>query len=127
MSFANLTPLSSHHPVGTAFIPKKFRLIFKLVIASNLLNLIICSGGFWYLQPQIPLFYSLAQPEQQLVPKIWIFLLPGFSLIINLNHLLLLKILKPSQLFVSQLFSYSTLILQIILLMIASRLILILT
>ena len=45
-------------------------------------------GYFFLLQPQIPLFYSLARVEDQMVNKEWIFLFPALALLIMLyEHL----------------------------------------
>lgn len=99
--------------------PFKICLIFTLVIGS--LSLL----SYGEITPQIPLFYSLANPEKQLVTKDWIFALTALSLLINIIHLGLINIFNQLDRFVLKFFSWSTLVLQIILLVITLRIILI--
>jgi len=54
-------------------------------IATLIAFLTACASLF-FLPLQIPLWYSLAIPEQRLVPKIFIFFLPLCMLAINATH-----------------------------------------
>lgn len=47
--------------------------------ATLLLSLV---GYFFFLQPQIPLFYSLARVEDQMVNKEFVFIFPALALLI---------------------------------------------
>ncbi|MBD3250540.1 MAG: hypothetical protein GF381_03165 [Candidatus Pacebacteria bacterium] len=103
--------------------PHSKQIKYSLLSTLFLLGLTLVS--YHQLTPQIPLLYSLADPEKQLVAKFWIWTLPGLSLMINLVHLVLLKAMPDLERFVLNLFSWSTLILQLILLAISLRIILI--
>lgn len=95
---------------------------------SLLINLVIIGLGVYGLSvvtPVVPLFYSLANPDKQLVSKQWLLFLPLLSLLINSLHLILTKLNQELDSFVLRLFSWSTLILQIMLFMITMRIILI--
>ncbi len=84
----------------------------------------ICSAlYFFFSQPQIPLFYSLTLPSQQLVPNYFIFIIPFLSLsntFVNTGIYLLLK--KYDQL-LTTLFTWSSLTIQFLLLFIVLRII----
>lgn len=76
-------------------------------------------------QPQLPLFYSLARPSQHLVPKVWLFILPSVSLIINTIHTILVQLFKEYNPVILRLFMWVTVILQLVLLLVFLRIVLI--
>jgi hypothetical protein len=80
-----------------------------------------------FLQPEIPLFYTLAQPERQLVHKVWIFFLPALAWLVALGHLLLLKVMRELDEGVRRIFSWTTLGLVLIIGMLLIRVILLVT
>ena len=47
--------------------------------AILLVHSLVVSISFFLLQPEIPLWYSLAEKSQQLAPKAWIFVIPVTS------------------------------------------------
>ena len=104
--------------------PNYTQLPFKTSLFINLLILIIVGVSQPFLQPVVPLFYSLPQNASQVVAKGWLFLLPTISLIITLFHIGGVSIFSVHQL-VAKLYAWADLILQIILLMITLRNILI--
>lgn len=62
-----------------------------------LLSLLMTAAAgvlYSFLQPVIPLFYTLTQSNQQLVNKWWIFLFPAFSWLVTMVHFTLLKTMK---------------------------------
>ena len=61
-----------------------------------------------FLQPVIPLFYTITQPDAQLVPKIWIFLLPIFAWLVTLLHFSLLKTMKNLEGSIERIFCWAT-------------------
>jgi hypothetical protein len=97
----------------------------KFSLAINLIILLITFGVYPFIQPLVPLFYSLSDPSQHLADKSWLFLLPVISLVMNLIHIYSLKLIETNSQFVIKLFAYSGLTLQTILLMITLRNILI--
>lgn len=102
------------------FGPKYARLPIKLSLITNLLIVIFVGVTYPFLQPEVPLFYSLPQGSLHLVSKGWLFLLPAISLLINLLHIGLINSFSIHQLVV-KLFAWADFILQIILLMVSVR------
>lgn len=82
---------------------------------------------YFQLPPEIPLFYTLSEPSQQLAPKIWFFLLPILGLTINLAHSFWIKWLKKYDEFLLRLWSGITVAWQILLLLIVVRIIFLVT
>ncbi len=109
-----MTPFRLHHDVR------------QHVITSFMCTLILggLSAVFFVLaQPMLPMFYSLALPQQQLVPKVWIFLLPLLSLIISLSHALILSAIEQQDRVIQRLFITMTLVLQTLLIVALIRII----
>ncbi len=67
------------------------------------------------LQPVVPLFYSLPQPENYLVPKIWLSVFPVLSFSITFVHLLLLKSIRLYEKIIQQLYAWVTVAIQLLL------------
>ena len=99
--------------------------ILQLNFLISFSLLIILLIFIWRMQPQVPLFYSLARSVQQLAQKYWLFLLPGFSLLISLLHTLIMIFFKHLDQLVLRLFARGTLLIQILLLVILLRILLI--
>ncbi len=78
---------------------------------------------FFFSQPQLPLFYSLALPSQQLVPNYLIFIIPFLSLICTGINFLLFVLLKKYDRLLTTLFSWSTITIQILFLFVLLRVI----
>lgn len=51
-------------------------------------------GYFWILPSVIPLWYSFVRPEDQLAPKVFVFLFPGFTFLFLVLHNMLSSQLK---------------------------------
>ncbi len=96
-------------------------LIYSFVIF--LVTTVAATAYFIAAQPEVPIFYSLAQPNQQLAAKSWLFLFPGIALIINLLHLLLLSAMKEYEAILLKLFGFSTVAIQFLLLLALLRII----
>ncbi len=71
---------------------KIFRYITSLLFFTHCVLAII--GYVWTLPPSIPLWYSFVRPEDQLAPKIFVFLFPGLTLVFLLLHNALASQLK---------------------------------
>jgi hypothetical protein len=65
------------------------------------LNLIISAVFWWQLPDQIPLFYSLPFGLAQLQSRQWFFLLPGLSVFLLFDYLLISRLMVSSSLFYS--------------------------
>ncbi|HEX9817357.1 MAG TPA: hypothetical protein VGA89_00455 [Patescibacteria group bacterium] len=95
------TPLSPH--LNPAL--RTLRTAVLLTIAMTALTGIFYS----FLQPEIPLFYTLAQPREQLVHKAWIFFFPVFAWTVSLGHFILIKSMAHLAEGVRKTFSWTTL------------------
>jgi hypothetical protein len=80
---------------------------------------------YFIFQPEIPLFYTLANKQAQLVPKIYVFLFPTISFVINITHFFILKSLQKFSTVLLRLFAGTTIALQILLGLALIRIILI--
>lgn len=90
------------------FFPKTVQLAFKINLFLGLINTVIAGVLYFFLQPIIPIFYSLAQPNQQLQPKIWIFFYPAFSFVVFVIHALIVFRSKELDLATQKIFSWTT-------------------
>jgi hypothetical protein len=107
------------------FLPKNFRQLALYAVIANLATLAFSLIFFPSLQKKIPLFYSLPE-TQQLVNREFIFILPAFSIFINLLHFLIIKKFKNAHPTILHVFLLSTIALQILILAILLRLLIIL-
>ncbi len=106
-------------------LPQSTRTPFQLSMGIGVGLVMLTGAVYYWLQPQIPLLYSLSQSSQQLVTKEWIFLFPVMSLTFTLLNFNLIKRNADLEPVLISLLSWTTAVLQIILLMICARLILI--
>ncbi len=79
-------------------VPRDILMPIRISFVLAFTTLVLTIIAYFISQPVIPLLYSLAQLQDQLVPKHWLFLLPFFSTSIFFIHLIvsisLLKIDK---------------------------------
>ncbi|OGJ37864.1 MAG: hypothetical protein A2383_02125 [Candidatus Pacebacteria bacterium RIFOXYB1_FULL_39_46] len=102
---------------------RTFRTAFLLTILLTAITGIF----FSFLQPVIPLFYTLAQPEKQFVHKAWIFFFPLLAWLITLGHFSLIKIMSNLDETIKQIFSWTTVGIIIIIGLLLVRVILLVT
>jgi len=69
---------------------------------------------FFTAQPEIPLLYTLSLPEQALVPKIYIFILPALSFFTLIINLVFLHQLHREKDIIFLLFSWSNMVVQLL-------------
>ena len=112
---------SKKRGVRLKLAPKYIATPIKISLFITLFLLLLTGVILTFIQPVIPLFYSLPNPNEQLVNKSWLLLLPALSFLINLAHLGLLKIFPTVDQLMVKLFAWSGLILQIILTIITLR------
>lgn len=117
----NLTPAKSNRPQPRVNLP----LPFKISLALTVVIAVEIAIVYLRLQPELPIFYSLAEAEKQLAPKAYIWLLPSFSLLLNLLHFGLTRVFKQLETMILNIFSWSTVLLQTILFLTVTRIILI--
>lgn len=103
-------------------VPKTLQppLQYSLVLTGGITLLSVAS--VFFLQPEIPVFYSLPLTSQQIVNRNWILLFPGFSLSVTLLHIVLIGLFHKVDLEVLRLFCWLTVIVQSLLLAILIRL-----
>ncbi len=83
-----------------------------LCVAFTGLITIVSTIYYFFAQPEIPLFYSLARPDQAITSKEWIFLFPTIALFITLLHSILISLFKDLEKLVLRLFAWTTLVVQ---------------
>ena len=89
----------------------------KPFLLSLLISFILSLGVlvlFFSMQPQVPLFYSLAQPEDFLADKIWLVLFPAFSIFMTVVHFFVIRFLDHHERIVPILFAWATVVVQVI-------------
>lgn len=78
-------------------------------------------------QPEVPIFYSLALPSQQLAQKYWLLLFPTISIVISVLHLLIIKTMNHLDELVLELFAWVTVAIQVLLSLSLLRIIIIIS
>lgn len=88
--------------------------------------LIIITAIYYFIsQPELPIFYSLARKSDQIVRKEFIFLFPLISLLMNIIHTVVIKIINKYSTLMLELFVFTTALLQIIFLLSLIRIVII--
>lgn len=88
--------------------PKYTAPAFKISFLFCLVLTLTAAGSFPFLQPLVPMFYSLSQPEKQLVHKAWIFLFPVLGWIVFFTHTTLLSLFHEVEGNIQKIFSWVT-------------------
>jgi len=104
-----------------AWVKTPFRFSYLITLGLILSVLIY----YFRIQPIVPLYYSLAQPAQQLAPKEWLGLFPAISLLITVLHLGIVQKNKEYDHLLIQLFSWTTVVIQVLLALALFRIIMI--
>lgn len=98
-------------------LSKEIKTPFLMIYLVSLLTSLISLTLYFRIQPEIPIFYSLAQPAEQLAAKEWIFLFPAISIFISVAHSLLLRLINKSEKLIRKLFAWTTVVVQLMLLL----------
>lgn len=104
-----------------AWVKTPFRFSYVITLGLCLSVLVY----YFRVQPQIPLYYTLSQPSQQLANKQWLGLFPLISLTITIAHLLIVQKCKNYNVLLIQLFSWTTVMIQVLLALALFRIIMI--
>ncbi|HCC84615.1 MAG TPA: hypothetical protein DEP87_02950 [Candidatus Pacebacteria bacterium] len=107
--------------VGSS-LPFNARLPFRWCLSLSLLSLALAGFGLTWLQPMIPLLYSVTNTSLQLVSRWWILVFPGLAVLFALIHLILVRVLRDWAEIIIRLIAWSCVVLEIILLLIQIRL-----
>jgi hypothetical protein len=116
LSFRKLTHLSFHLPAN---LKSPFRLSFLASCILALAFLIL----YFRLPPVVPLFYSLAEPNDYLAPKEWLGVIPALSFLITFFHLILIRMLYHHEKIIPTMFAWATVIIQFLFLLAFVRII----
>lgn len=108
-------------------IPKEIKIPIGMLYLTTLVSVLLSLSIYFSLQPVIPLFYSLPQPEQQLVSKEWIFIFPLFTILISIVHSMIAYRLQSGHILLLQLFSWTSVFISILFLISQIRIILLVT
>lgn len=108
-------------------LPDGVQLPFILIQVLAIISCVVAVIGYFFAPPQIPLFYSLAQPTQQLVAKELIFTLPGIAVLFAFSNSLLILRLKKYDVLLIRLFAWITIVFVFILLFALIRILYIVT
>lgn len=106
-------------------LPKQTVTPFRLSLLVGLALIIMAGIGYWRLQPEIPIFYSLAQVSQQLAPKYWIWLFPFLSFLTTAINFSLIRKNSDLESILVAVISWTTVSWQLLLLLTCVRLLII--
>lgn len=101
------------------FVKTPFLLVYLLTLVSSLTTLVF----YFRAQPQIPIFYSLPEPAQHLAPKEWLFLFPGLAVLSTVIHIAITKSITHTDRLLVILFSWSLVVVQVVLVLALFRII----
>lgn len=110
-----------------SFLSSKHTKLLYISLVLSVILALIATIFYFIAPPQIPLFYSLSQPEQQLVQKEGIFILPTVALVSLLTTLALLSYAKNLDSVISTLILWSQIIMQSLLLVVTIRILVIIS
>lgn len=95
------------------YLKAPFQLSFLISSGISLFLLI----AYFRLQPTVPLFYSLAEPNDFLVDKSYLIIFPIFSFLITIGHIFIIKALYHHEKIIPTLFAWCTVTIQVLLLL----------
>lgn len=108
-------------------IPRYLKTPFLVSFLTTTAMLLAMVVFFSRIQPQVPLFYSLARTSQHLTSKNWLFLLPALSLLISLSHFIIAKMIRHRDQLLMKLFAWTTVGIQLVLGLALFRILIIIT
>jgi len=119
---ASMTNQSSYRSFR---LPKYLKTYFVLSLLTSCILTLVITVAYFQAQPVLPVFYSLGEPTDYIVPKVWIFVFPIFSFLVTVIHLLLTPSLRSYHKVMNQLFGWVTLIMQALCAVAALRIVII--
>lgn len=99
---STIIPQTIQGPIKTSWI------LFLLFLVTTIIY-------YFLAQPELPLFYTVATKQNQLAPRIFLFLFPAISFFMNILHFFIFKILQRYSTILIKLFVGITIGLQILL------------
>jgi hypothetical protein len=95
--------------------PLNTRQPLRWSLALALIQALLAGISLIWIQPVIPLLYSISNPQQQLVSHWWIFVFPALAFLFLSWHFFLIKALKNWAEIIIKLLAWSSVILQLLL------------
>lgn len=111
--------------VENVVIPKINQRLVYFSLSLAMFSLLISIIYFFIAQPELPIFYTLANKSDQLVPKYFIFIFPLISLLITIIHTPIASILYRKSIVILKIFMGTTLLFQVLLALALLRIIII--
>ncbi|GIK84000.1 MAG: hypothetical protein BroJett025_06220 [Patescibacteria group bacterium] len=99
----------------TTAIPKSVRTPITVSWVLFLVFLLVSIIYYFLAQDELPLFYTVATKQDQLAPKLFLFIFPLVSLLMNIVHFFIFKSLHKFSAILLRLFIGTTIALQILL------------
>jgi hypothetical protein len=96
-------------------VPRYLKTPFLLTILASAIISFTTLVMYFTIQPELPIFYSLSQPQEYLVRKEWIFLFAVLSWLATFVHLVLLPGVRKYERVIQQLFGWAAVIFQFLL------------
>jgi len=96
-------------------IPKNVQTPVSVSWGLFFIFLIVTIIYYFLSQPELPIYYTVGTKSDQLAPKIFLFLFPFISLIMNLIHFFIFRILQKYSALLLKLFVGTTITLQVLL------------
>lgn len=102
--------LTFQQPENSFFtqIPKQLRTAYLLSLLCVSITALLALIMYTAFPPEIPLFYSLASPEQQVVKKVWVLLIPVIALTIFIVNITYIRFNKNFDTILTQITTWSS-------------------
>ena len=91
-------------------LPRVVRTPLFLLYLLGLFSLLMALTYYFRVQPQIPMFYTLAQDSNQLVPREWLFFFPAITLGISTIHTIIVLRMQSAHQLLLLLFSWTSVV-----------------
>lgn len=88
--------------------PRELKTPLLLCLLMIGISGLITAMAYSWIQFEVPLFYSLSQPEQQLAPRQWIFLFPIASAIMVILNRIFIHFLRKYDHQVTKIYTWMT-------------------
>ena len=108
-------------------IPTPIKAPVLLCFLATLVAALTIITLYFDMQPVVPMFYTLTDPREYLVAKEWLFVYPALSITITFIHLIILNRLNFYNRLLMQLFAWSTVCIQALLIISLLRIVMIIT
>ncbi len=95
-----------------SLVPAHLKIPVLLSLLLLLITTLIALSMLISLQPEIPIFYSLASPKEYLANKNWILAFPSISLVMFIANAYIMRLLNSSDRILQRIFAWTATTLQ---------------